>query len=164
MKAGDIVLVRGRSWQSRLIRKFTQSPGEDPTQVTHVGIAVDGTHVVEALWRGVVLRTKRAGQVYRRKGLTQRETTLIVAKARSYVGMRYGMGKVILQAADSMLGGAFFFRRFGFIKSRPICSSLVAECYEAAGFTFGVDTRAATPDDIADYLNERKDRYEQVDD
>lgn len=155
MKAGDIILVSGRGWRARWIKRFTQSPGEAPTRYSHVAIAVSATHVVEALWSGVVLRPKQAGQVFRPKNLTPQDKKLIVDKAMSYVGKPYGWGKVVLHA----LG----LRRFCTVDGWPHCAWVVASAYAATGYHFGVPYQTATPDDIADFVTQRKDKYEEVD-
>lgn len=159
----DIVLVRGRGWAPRLIRKLTRSPGEAPSRVTHCAIAVTSQHVVEALFpRGVVLRSYRAGQVYRPRRLSEEERVRINQRARSHLGEPYGWGKIILHALDGLLGGIYFFRRAALVGRWPICSWIVADAYASEGYMFGVPPQAATPDDIADFVTKRTDLYERI--
>ena len=42
------------------------------------------------------------------------------------------------------------------IDNDPICSWLVAKCYQVVGKRFGVDADAASPDDIWDYVSTNK--------
>ena len=163
MKAGDIILVRGRGWASSMIRSLTRAPEEGVTRVTHCALAVDGTRVVEAVFpRGVVIQPYSGGEVWRPKNIPEYARRQIVGRALCQVGRPYGWGKIMLHAADGVLGGAYIFRRFAHVDRWPICSWLVAQSYASEGYMFGVDARAATPDDIDDYVRENPHKYENV--
>lgn len=55
MKRGDIVLVHGDSVSDKLIQRTTFGP------FNHVGLAIDGTQMVNALAQGIVLSTVSIG-------------------------------------------------------------------------------------------------------
>lgn len=149
-------MVRGRSWKARAIRWFMRSRGEDPSDVTHVAVAVSETHVVEALWRGVVQRPRRSGQIYRSTHIPNYVLRRIADNARLRVGQKYGYGKIVLHALDGLLGKVFgptvFFRRLIFLRRMPQCFNAVALPFAVHGYSFGVDPSLGAPDDIARWL------------
>jgi len=170
---GDIVLTRGSSWVSRAIRAFTRSPGEAPTKVNHAGAIVTAgplrfSELVEAistvvrrnLWAAYFGRDQVS--IWRAKNLTPDQRRKVAANAQEYVGRKYGYVKVVAHALDGLLGGAFFFRRMTGMDRYPICSWVVAHAYGKEGFHFGVTDNAATPDDLWDFVNKRKDLYECI--
>lgn len=152
MRPGDIVIVHGRGLFSRLIRRFS-SPAERVT-ATHVALAVSPVAVVEALPEGVVIRPYSSGHVWSAVNLSPLERQRIAACALEYVGRPYGWGKIALHA----LGLEQFAAMDGF----PICSWVVAAAYAREGYTFGVDHRRATPDDIEDFVRGRPDKFRRV--
>jgi hypothetical protein len=170
----DIFFTRGTSLVSRAIRVLTRHIGESRTQVNHVGLIVgsglpvaDAT-LVEAV-RGVRVTTmpryadaRTAVAVYRRRLDAPDRTPRrrIADRGLSYVGKRYGYGKILLHALDWCLLGAFVFRRLGRMDRYPICSWLVACSYSReADITFGIDSAAASPDDIWDYVTTHPDEW-----
>lgn len=168
---GDIFLVSGKGWFSKAIRYFTRRPGEERSEITHVGLltmpgSVHGATAIEAL--RVVRRAPFSAHlgetltVFRPKNLTEGDVSAIVNRAEKYVGRQYGYLKILAHALDGLLGGAYVFRRFTNADAYPICSWLVAHAYLAAGKDFGVQAGAATPDDIADFVVRNPDKYEQV--
>jgi hypothetical protein len=164
LQPGDILFTRGHSFVSRAIRFFTRHAGESRTKVNHVGLVVEGgtlqtAVVVEALRE--VQRHRIVEQyggeehevsLYRSVRLTPGDMKRVVAKAESYVGRRYGYGKIALHALDWALQGAYVFRRLGRMDDYPICSWLVAQAYGEVGLHFGCAAGAASPDDIWDYV------------
>lgn len=164
MKAGDILLFSGSAWYSRWIAHLTQDRNEAPTRCTHVAIATGPDTIIEALFGGVQRTEMKTVHPWMYRPLNIDPATLkqIVKAANSYVGYRYGYSKIALHALDGLLGGAYFFRRFAFVDRWPICSWVVAGAYATQGYTFGVDARAATPDDIADYVQAHPKRYLRI--
>lgn len=174
LEPGDIVLTRGRGFVSRAIRFFTRRIGESRTKVNHVGLVVEGgpfgrAVIVEAL--RAVERHRLADAyggaddevaVYRAFHLSPAQLARVVAKAESYVGQRYGYGKIALHALDWVLQGAYVFRRLGRMDDYPICSWLVAHAYAEAGVHFGVAPGAATPDDVWDHVTSRPHEFARV--
>ena len=167
----DIGFVSGRGLFSRSIAGATRSPGELPTQATHVFL-VDraGTfyraELLEASWR---VRRGTIGSFYaggtsqisiaRPRNLTSADRELILRESRRLEGLRYAWWKLFPHLIDGVVfRGSNVLRRFGG-GDRPICSYHVARAYGAAGYTFGIDSRAATPDDIWDFCAARGDRY-----
>lgn len=162
---GDVVLTRGSGWFSRLIRLGTRLPGESRTQVNHVGIVVtagdtDTAEIVESLDK-----TRRHPLAHQYKGgsseiaIYRKRTTIMSAKrwqlgveANKYVGREYGWWKIAAHTLDYMLMlGRPVFRRLTVSGSYPICSWVVARVYEKVlGYSFGVDSKYASPDDIWD--------------
>ena len=172
----DVFLTRGQSFISRAIRRFTRSIGESRTKVNHVGIVVEqgtvhSSWVVEAL---TTVKRNRLGRyasskrtevaVFRPVNLSDEERDLIVEKANSYVGRKYGWFKVAAHLADWCLAGAYVFRRLAKSDNYPICSWVVAYAFLEAGKDFEVDPGAASPDDIWDFVSdpENADKYQQL--
>jgi hypothetical protein len=161
----DVVFVQGDSWVSRAIRWRTRSRGEAPTMVNHVGVIVspgdeDSALVVEALFGGSTMRTLRAGyggkpdrvSVHRPLNLTVQDQAIVASQACSYVGRRYGWGKILGQIVGVP----------GLVDRWPICSWVVARAFAEAGYYFGRSPRMASPDDIHDFVLSRPDRYSRV--
>lgn len=168
LRPGDIILVSGKGWMSKAICKLTRSPGEAPTTISHVGIAVDNWDLVEALTTGVQRRSflssykEGQAQVYRPLNIPREDRLRMARAARAYVGDCYGWGKIIMQTLDGLLGGARVFRRLCFVNNFPICSYLVAQVYGGQGYSFGVASEYTTPDDIADFVQSNPNKYRRV--
>lgn len=160
----DLFLTRGASSLSRLIRFFTREIGEPRTKANHVGIIVQAATppekatVVEALTRVKrhslerYLDGKTDVAIYRATNLTDEEKTVILNAANRYVGRHYGYFKVLMHLFDWILQGPYLFRRLSDDDNYPICSWLVAHSFRRAGKYFGVEPGAASPDDIADFV------------
>ena len=175
LEPADILLARRRSFISRAIRFFTQSFGESRSEVSHVGIVVEGgpleqAQIVEAAGRAKKRhllprygkRSKTEVAFYRPLNLTSGQRAAIVAAAVEYVGRDYSYFKIVLHLLDWILQGAYFFRRLGGIDDYPICSWVVAKSYAKADKTFGVPPGAASPDDIWDFVTRHPQRYMMV--
>lgn len=155
---GDVVLTKGM-W---LIRWGTQYTGEGKGSMGHAGVGVNQSFFVEALWRVVLTAwdglSGRGGQVWRYIPFTDEQRKAIADKADDYLGRKYGWWKIALQGIDCILGKLFFTdvylaRRLGRIDKYPICSWVVAFAYDrGAGYSFGKEPNAATPDDIYDHV------------
>ncbi len=170
----DVFLTKGDSFVSRAILFFTRSFGEKRTEVNHVGIVVGAGPVrsaviVEALGKvrkhplgRYAKKRTTAVAVFRPLNLDEAEKDLIVQKAESYVGRRYGVVKIAGHLADWCLQGAYVFRWLTRNDSYPICSWVVAHAFSAAGKEFGVEAGAANPDDIWDFVLKNPDKYEQI--
>ncbi len=176
LKNGDVFLTRGDGFISRAIRFFTRGIGEKRTKVNHVGLVVQSGNlesaiVVEALtmvkrhklWSQYGPPKKDFVAVYRAINLTEEEVDKIVAEAESQVGKNYGYLKIVAHLMDWSLLGAYMFRRMVPDGKYPICSWLVAYSFSKAGKHFGVEPATGTPDDIWDFVAERKpSKYEQI--
>lgn len=151
---------------AKIIRWRTKGRKEGPTIAHHVGIVVEPglapyATVIEALVTERI-RPHRLGDyyagsdtriaVYRPLNLTPMDKEIIVAKARSYEGRKYGFGKIALQLVGVR----------GFVDKWPICSWVVAHAYGEAGYYFGRPPMKATPDDIHDFAAGRADRFDMV--
>lgn len=170
-KPGDVLFSRSRGFLGWAIRLFTRRWGESRTKVNHVGVFVTNTRLVEALGKGVkehtwpqVLANRQWQEVavFRPRNLQPVELNRIARRARSHVGKPYGYLKIVAQALDGLLFGAYVFRRMARLKRYPICSWLVADAYAAVGKDFGVPTYQASPDDIWDFVVAHPDVYECV--
>lgn len=168
---GDIVLVRSHGLFAWFIRQFTRTAGEKRTRVNHVGIMVDGQHIVEALQttRKYDIHWRFAGKpfqiaIYRWSGLTEQERATVATKAESYIGSKYGWLKILVHGLDRIIGGRYFFRRLAIQDKYPICSWVVAWAYDGIGKNFGVPPNAADPDHIWDYCveNDTSGQFEEV--
>jgi len=176
LEPADIFFTRGKGFISKAIRFFTRSFGEKRTMVNHVGLVVEGGPIAEAVVVEALTKVKRhrlfyqyrggSGKtevaVYRPTNLSADEIALIVDKAASYEGRKYGFLKIATHLADWVLLGAYVFRRLTQDDNYPICSWLVAHAYGAAGKHFGVDAGAASPDDIWDFVRKNPDKYVEV--
>lgn len=162
--AGDVVLFRGDSIVSRLIRWGSRSWGEPPSVVNHVGIMIGFKEIVEAsdrTKRHKFLRPPKNCWVYRNKRLSPADRQLLREKALKYVGTKYGRLKIVAHTLDRLLFfNRYVARRLCFMDSYPICSWLVANCYDVLGIDFGVDAGEATPDDIWDYIVNNSEWFE----
>jgi hypothetical protein len=164
--AGDIVFTRGDKWYSKLIRWGTRHTGEESTWTNHTGVGENRKSFVEALWRVVETPWRSLDgefEVWRNMNLTESQRRDISAKARDYLGRKYGWWKIGLQAVDGILGKVFCTdimcaRRLGCMDRYPICSWVVAFTYKSAiGYGFGVPPEVATPDEIRDWCVKRKE-------
>jgi hypothetical protein len=167
---GDIFLIASPTIMGRLIRFFTRSPGEPPTRVNHVGLVVgkmiDDAVIIEALTAGVkVGRISRyAGRkvkvaVYRPLNLTPSQIRKIMTRACASVGRGYGFLKVFVRVIDWIFGARGRISKVLFLKSVEDCGWLVAHAYLAAGKAFGLDAKAATPDDIWDFVTSEPEKF-----
>jgi len=187
LEPGDIFLTRGCSFISRAIRFFTQSKGEKPTKVNHVGMVVQRGDiktaiVVEALSK--VVRHALCSQygppkkdcvaVYRATNLTAEQVKDIVAEAEKHVGKKYGKCMIFAHLKDWAIGRVlgwllgwqfsevYLFRRLIPSNKYPICSWVVADAFAKVGKDFGVEVGMATPDDIWDFVEKNPDKYKEI--
>lgn len=179
LHAGDIVFAQSKGLVGGAIRWFTRLPGEEKTQVNHVGVMADAENIVEALARTVKrpLAEGYAGKVvaiYRLRDLPAAQAAIVVAKAESYIGRKYGVLKVVAHAIDRFLGGRYIARRITRMDRYPMCSWLAEKSYMAiapwlvaralceAGRTFGVPDGSADPDHIWDWVTKHPQHWECV--
>jgi hypothetical protein len=154
------------------IRFCTRSIGEPRTRVNHVGIVVEaGTlqtaRIVEALitvrehtlWSQYGPPCKDQVVIYRRAGLFPLERAHMSAKARSYVGRKYGMGKLITHFLDWCCGGVYLFRRLNHDGRYPICTWVVEAAIDEIHDDFGMPLGSTQPDDIDDYCSKYSKKW-----
>jgi hypothetical protein len=170
LKSCDIILTSSPGILGSLIKYFQKENNESPSKVSHCGIMVDDTNIVEALAH-VMKRSVKGGygsksssslSVFRPLNLSENEKQVILTKAASYVGRTYGYFKIAMHSLDWATGGHYLFRRIAGMDKYPICSWVVAHAYGAAGKDFGVAAGAAQPDDIWDFVTTNLDKYECV--
>jgi len=173
---GDVFLTRGKGLKRRAIRFFTRGLGKKRTKVHHVGLVVEGGDLTSAIILEAVSRVKRhrlwsaygppkedSVAIYRATNLSQDEIDMIVERAESHVGKRFGYPMIVAHFLDWLLLGAYVFRRIVPGSKYPICSWVVADAFGKAGKYFGVEVDLATPDDIWDYVVGRTpSKYEQI--
>ncbi len=173
---GDLFFTRGAGFVSVLIRFFTRSIGEARSEVSHVGLVVGGGPIERAvvvedlsrvrrhrLWARYSRKRRTAVAVYRAKNLNAEQIRKIVEKAEAYEGREYGWPTIVAHFLDWLLQGAYFFRRIIGGDDYPICSWVVAHAYKEVGLHFGVEARAASPDDIWDFVVEKRpDLYDEI--
>lgn len=161
MLACDVVLFRSSGLIAKLIRWVTRDKGEPKTIVSHVGIMVSETEIVESKTKTVKHAFTPPAKncwVYRKSDLTEEQRGIIVAKALEYVGDSYGWLKILAHAADHLLfRDRYVMRRLCRLDRYPICSWLVAYAYAKIGYQFKVPPWAATPDDIWDWVTTSSD-------
>lgn len=171
---GDIVCTQDKmSMLSWWIRFFQRRKGEDPSIFNHVGIMVNETRLAEALKRVLVnpiTKYKSPFQeimVARRKNLSKEQQDTLVNKAFDYVGRDYGYLKIAAHVFDYGLSrlcerDIYFFRRIFRMDKYPICSWVVAYCYDKIGVSFGVPLEACQPDDIGDSVFAKRNEYDVI--
>lgn len=173
LQAGDIFLTTNpSSFFSRAILFFSRSPGEEPTNASHVGLVVRGfpgdARIVEAVGRvrvGFLSRyadKKTRVAIYRPRNISFADLDAIVRSALEDVGRGYGWLKLLPHVGDWLLGGRYVFRRLARLDRFPICSFHVASKFQKIGKDFGVPVGAATPDDIDDFCRSHPDKYEMI--
>ena len=167
MKAGDIVLVRGKGWFANRILAVASELDGELAAVSHAGIFICEKHVIEALFsRGVVTSLYPhdfSGVDYAiasPKNITEYEREILALTALTFSSKTYGYLKIVGQLLDYLTKSRWFTR--GNITGDPICSYVVAESYRTIGKDFDVDAASATPDDIWDFVTTNPDKYEVV--
>jgi len=174
VQRGDIFLTQGNSIKARIIRWFQRSKGEEPTLFNHAGLFLNNTTLfraisMEALWR---VRTGRFWRfyhgdtsrvaIYRRRRLMSEQRLVVVDKALDFYGNQYGVLKILAHALDRMLFDTYLFRRLAKLDRYPICSYLVARCFDEVDIWIGASPSRAQPDDIGDYIIEHPDLFETI--
>ena len=173
----DLVCVAGSGRISNAIRWATRLPGEAPSEVSHVcfvtrGGTIHTAEVQEALieYRRIVRRplgayagTGDQVAVWRPLGLTDADRAAMLQRAEETNGCRYSFSNIGLHLIDGLAGKLLrrrvrFATRFASRDSQE-CSANVADVWSAAGLTFGVETGAATPDEVSDFVTHRPDKY-----
>jgi hypothetical protein len=164
LQACDVILVEGRSRASDVIKLITQSPWshaalfigrvaeiDNPelraTVVRHVGAHCDEQLMIESeLGLGTVIRpiSVYRGEhlrICRPAGLSRSDARTVVAHALSRVGTPYNV-RQILDLARFLFPwrilprrwrSTLFYSRVG-LATRTVCSSMIAEAFDAAGF------------------------------
>lgn len=188
----DVILTRSDTWLGRAIRAAERrgsdtasynhvgvvvSAGELPPQDGDWRLAPFGPVMVEALghvlrrpvWEGYgpQVKDQNAIAVYRPLNLEPGQGQSIARSAMAYVGERYGWWKLFFHLGDAVISKVAgrdvrLLRRALFVKSRPICSFLVAKAFAAVGLGFGVKPGSADPDDVADFCRQNPDKYELI--
>lgn len=174
IKPCDIVFTSSSTWLSKAIRFCTRTIGESKTVASHVGIIVEygidlAATIVEAQSttnRHTLLESYGNKPdsicIFRPINLDIYDKVLIVNKAESYVGRKYGYLKLGLHLLDWTLGGVYLFRRLGRMDKYPICSYVVASAFKVVKADFGISNYGASPDDMWDFVMKNPDKYEFV--
>ena len=168
-RAGDAVGAAIRFIERDLLRR------EGRSRVNHYWVCVRGGYligqtpkaqIVEALlFDGVVKHRWCDGYskadldrtvIQRPKNLGPTQIARIVARANSYKGMKYGVGKIFLHLLH--------LQRWARKDHMPICTWVAAMAYQAAGLDFGKPAQYIGPDDIDDFARNNPDKYEIVKD
>lgn len=174
----DVLGFHGGAFISKAIRALTRTPGESKSWVNHVGFVYYPGPFYSACIQEAVTKVRRVSlsvyleqekrtevRIYR-PTLSGVELFQILRSADTTVGRRYGYGKIVLHALDSLVSRIVrrdinLFRRFSF-SGHPICSWDLAHHWQAAGLSFGVAPAEATPDDIDDFCRSRPDLYDLI--
>jgi hypothetical protein len=165
LKPGDVGNTAGDTLLGYLIRRFSTTKGEEPSQVNHSFVVVKGgtpdkAEIVEAL--STVKRhplVKQYGgrntgvEIWRPAWLTDDQREKVAWAALGYVNLDYGYHKIAANAIDRLLFGGRAVARDWFSGAKqPICSHLVGLAFEAVEYTFGHAPHRLQPDDIADWV------------
>ena len=168
LRPGDIVCERSPGWIGAAVRWATRGRYEPETRINHVGLIVSGTgpEVIEALWRVVrrpLAMTSGEVEIWRPRWLDAAGAKAVVEEAISYLGRRYGVGKIAAHLVDALLTKAlgreiYAARQLLCLDAYPICSWVVAWAYyRGAGEYFGLAPQLANPDDIHDFISSSRD-------
>lgn len=172
---GDIGVTESNSFLGKRIKRLTQTPGEEPTEVNHAFIVVrPGTlwtaEIVEALGQGVVRQNLADGyagccdrvRIWHNPSLDDQQRLSITAAAERMIGMKYGWIELLAHAGDALVSKlrrkeVVLFRKLCRIKKTTICSVVVAKAFvDATGMAFGVPVQATQPDHIDDWCKYHK--------
>ena len=168
----DIFLIRDDNIIGKLIRFFQRTVDKLDVSVSHTGLFVgEQCDITES----ICIETKRVVKVvkffpeyhnknelvaiYRPINLTSLETSLIIRKAQSFVGYKYGYIKILTHFLDYFLNGKVFFRKLCKNDNSPICSWVVARAFEAVCLNFDVEYYAANPKNIYDFCRNHPEKY-----
>ena len=184
--AGDVGFAHGTGWLQKAIRYVEKDPWERrPAWANHSLLFTRAGVVgpvplerqawaVEALWHVEHNpwwdrhKTESGYRVQVFRPLFLRDGAAgVVAEALNHVGQRYGWFKLGFHAVDRVLfGGKETTSRLLFLDNRPICSYLVAQAFETAGYphAFGtaIPARAQDPDDQHDHVTSGEGRWAYV--
>lgn len=168
LEVGDIVLVRGHSWLSRLIRFFTRTRvgpfvKEGKSWATHVEVVVtpgelDTALVISADSSGIVVRPIKRGidiLVFRYRGASDL-ADWVLSSAYEKVGTKYPVWRLVAHMLDAILLDAYLFRRITRTKRVMVCSELAVWLWEPF-LVFPFPYWQAAPDDIYDYVTTSSD-------
>ncbi len=157
IRNGDVLMYRGKSWESRIIMLVTKS------KFSHAGIAVwwnQRLMVMEAIGKGVVVRPLSLSvqryygdvELYQAvEEVSDADRLKLIMLAQQELGKEYATWKATL------LGLKILFqtnkeKRDSLRRERQLfCSYYVAHCYNSIGkdLKHGVSDRFMTPGDIA---------------
>ena len=119
----------------------------------HAAICVNPGFYAEATSEGVRVSpwgsSKDVVSVVSPKFDDEEDRLTAVAWAQARVGLRYGYGNAIMCGVNNVLVG------LGVVVKQTdaiICSELVAEALERAGYDFGKDASTVSPGDLAEAL------------
>lgn len=171
-KPGDIVLVKGTSIFSKIVRWVTRINDEPKTYASHsaiisVGNEIYNSKIIEALIHVKETNLNRYKnkhfEIWRLNTISSEDRDNIVKQAGDYLSYKYGFLKILYQFLDYIIikvinKEIFLFRRLAYSDKYPICSWLVAWAYyDSIMYDFGIDPKFATPDDIHDYIKNHDD-------
>ena len=179
----DVVLVATPTRLGRVIRWFEREHG-DKASVNHAALVVRAGGIVAptAVTAGnpaVIIEANsprvrslsladyaRDGYqvaIYRPLNLDAMDRYKIIEAAIEDVGKRYGYAGIVADAVDlGLLRGRYVLRRLLPVARFPRCSHLLAQWFQAAGYSFGCEPGCATPDDVWDFVRSRPDKYRCV--
>lgn len=181
----DVILATSTGIFSQQIRWWTRRFGENRTRVSHAALCVEGGSIDTAVlhdalaagkrhWRGTPaeLYVGSPVAVFRPLNLVLSEKAAIIAAANEEEGRLrplkwdYNYKLIAASLGDSALsifGDVNLFKKLIPEDAVPVCSFSVARLFWAAGRTFGVEPRRASPDDIWDFIIAYlADRYVQT--
>lgn len=163
-EVGDLVMVRGRSWISKLISFATRGRigpflKEGKTWATHVEVVVEpgnvfDAKVISADRTGINVRTLKPKEriiVYRYNRMDRAVRDNIVGRSRGIEGAKYPVLRLVAHLLDAALLDVYLFRRI-FRKRRSfVCSELAVWLFTPYA-VFPFQEYYATPDDIWDFV------------
>ena len=169
----DLFFTRSGSWLSEVIRWATREKGEAKTEASHVGAIItpgflSNVECVEALTKVErhPLWEKYGGSgqwmtIYRAVNISAPVKRRMARRLRAKVGETYGYGKILLHLLRKLTGDPRWLD-LSLLDRYPICSYLVATEFDREGFSFGIDGRKATPDDMLDFCEANPDKWKCV--
>lgn len=158
MKPGDLILLRGTSWISRMITTFGQG------KWSHIAVYIGGDQLIESTLGGVIKAPVTKYQVesydshvvdlnrdddFRRR---------FVDKLTARLGDGYDYTLLIANLFYRLFGGLKFFLRLGDFPKKWSCTELVATALRECGEYIPGDVNSIMPDVIGEYFEKEK-RY-----
>lgn len=162
MQAGDVLLFHRPS----TLRTFLADPkGTLFTALIHLTTRSRWNHTALAVSADAYVEATAAGVCTTLAGTSSDEVLVVpvpyvdeddradaVAWALARSGVRYGYLNAVVCGLQNLLAGRLVIKMGDSI----ICSELVAESLERAGFDFGKDSTTMSPGDVAEALGARR--------
>jgi hypothetical protein len=108
-------------------------------------------------------KSKNLVSIYEPLHFASIELDRVCQRAVSYVGKRYGYGKIVAHFFDWMIGGKYLFRKLCRKDNYPICSWVTAYAFDEVNYRFlGLPPSQSQPDDQYDHIRQNPDEWKEL--